>query len=212
MAKQIIDEKLDILATSGDEDEATAALDHRETPISDEEETVAAYSTLTPEQREERRLARKPPIDHLPEAVHVTDDYQLIPLFDVGDRIVAERYLGEDTDSGWFDTRILKVLSIEDETGVVKCWDEEWKQFAVTGFKHPNIILKLAPAYGNPFAAPKKKAPVPAVNPSSSAPGAAKKGRGRPKGSKNRSKDVVAAEKQARREEKQAKKARRGRR
>lgn len=196
MAKQDVDEP----EVAEPETTDDADLDDREKPISgeaDEQEGESADGTLTPEQREQKRLARKPRIDHLPDGVALLDDGTVLPLFDVGDRIIAERHISFLQGHPWLDTRVYTVTSIDDETGAVHCRDDELHHYACVGFKHPFTRIKLCPKKGNPFRAPKEIKPP--VQPT--APGE-KKRRGRPKGSKNRPKEVIEAERQARKEKK----------
>lgn len=170
--------------------------------------------TATPEQREQRRLSRKPRIDHLPDGVALLDDGTVLPLFDVGSRIVAERHTALLPGMPWLDTRVYRVRSIDDETGTVSCDDEELRHHAAIGFKHPLTRIKLAPDRGNPFRAPRRpNAGAGQRSPDRQAePAGDKKRRGRPKGSKNRDKATIDAEKQQRKAERQQKKGRRGRR
>lgn len=195
MAKKNVDEP----EVTEPVDEEDADLDDQEKPISDEaegEEGETVDGTLTPEQREQRRLSKKPKIDHLPDGVALLDDGSVLPLFDVGDRIIAERHISFLAGHPWLDTRVYKVTSIDDETGAVHCTDEELHHYACVGFKHPFTRIKLAPLKGNPFRAPKPERPKQELK-----PGEQKK-RGRPKGSKNRPKEIIEQERQARKEKK----------
>lgn len=159
----------------------------------DEEEDFLVAG-LSPEQRAAKREAKKPNISHLTDAVGELPDGNKIALFDVGDRIIVQRNLAWALDQ-WLDTKAYVVRSIDDDTGIVKCQDDEMGHHAVVGFKHPGQVFKFAPKKGNPFKAPKvEKAPVVEL-----APGEKKK-RGRPKGTKNRSKDLIKAEKAAKKE------------
>lgn len=205
-------------------DDQELDLEQREKPISPEpeppsdaeEKAVAeefALAGLTPEQREQKRLSNKPSIDHLPDGVAALDDGSVLPLFDVGERIVAERHTDLLGGAPWLDTRVYIVKSINDETGELLCYDEELQHFAYIGFRNPLTRIKLAPKHGDPFKVPKQQekqqedpvavAGEPAASP---VPGDKKK-KGRPKGSKNRPKEVIEAEKKAKKAEKAAKKA-----
>lgn len=182
-------------------EESEPELDDQTKPISDaasDEDEEYASASLTPEQREQRRLAKKPKIDHLQDGTTTLDDGSILPLFDVGDTIVAERHISFVDNHPWLDTRLYTVRSIDDEKGIVHCTDVELVHYACIGFKHPHTRIKLAPKRGNPFKAPKvEKVQV-------ELPPGEKKKRGRPKGSKNRPKDVIKAEKQAKKEGKAA--------
>lgn len=176
-------------------------LSDQEKPISPEAdaqegedaEEAASYG-LSPEQREQKRLSRKPRIDHLKDGTVMLDDGTVLPLFEVGDRIVAERHISFLQGHPWLDTRTYVVRDINDETGEVHCTDEEMRHYACVGFKHPFTRIKLAPKKGNPFLVPKVEKPKAAPQADGT------KRRGRPKGSKNRPKEIIEAEKKARKE------------
>lgn len=173
------------------EEEPTVETEVEDEPIED--------GSLTPEQREQKRLARKPNIDHLQDGTIITKDGDVVPLFDVGDRIVVERLASCLIGLPWLDTRVYLVQRINDDTGQVDCIDPEFHHYACVGFKSPYQKFKLCPAKGNPFTVPKKiTAPKQEL-----APGE-KKRRGRPKGSKNRPKEIIQQERQARKEGKAA--------
>lgn len=175
-------------------------LEQREKPMpegtDDEDKEAYESCSMTPEQRERKRLARKPPIDHLADGVATLDDGTLLPLFDVGDRIVAERHISFLAGAPWLDTRVYVVRSIDDEKGEVHCTDEEMRHYACVGFRHPFTRIKLAPKKGDPFRVPRREK---REEQAAAAPGDRKK-RGRPKGSKNRPKEVIEAERRAKRE------------
>lgn len=166
-------------------------------PVDHDPDEDMTSASLSNEQRESKRLARKPTIDHLPDAIVTDASGALIPLFDVGDRIVVERYLLWYPFS-WLDTKVYTVRQIDDDTGVVRCRDEEYAQQAFVGFKHAGQTFKLAPKRGNPFNVAKmKKSGVERSD--LNAPAGEKKRRGRPKGSKNRPKEEIKAEREERR-------------
>jgi len=101
----------------------------------------------------------------------------------------------------WLYTLVGKVRSIDDDTGLVTLWDEDSDQrnpmCRYVSFKSSLCIFKLAPVRGNPFDAAKIARVLPPR-----VPGEKKRGRGRPKGSKNRPKEVIQAERAARKAEK----------
>jgi len=208
MAKKIVAEPTPPVAEEPAEVEPTGQETESQPPTVDEDEDLAGAG-LTPEQRNARRLARKPNISHLPPGIASVPGSkdpvtgllkdEVFALFDVGDRIVVERYISWSLDQ-WLDTKVYRVTSIDDETGHVRCIDEEYNHNATVGFKHPGQTFKLAPKKGNPFTAPKVK------NAGSSQPDATgkPKRRGRPKGSKNRPKEVIKLERQAKKEGKAA--------
>ena len=156
---------------------------------------------LAPEERLRRREAKRPTVDHL-EAGVADVDGNLVALFDVGSRVIVERRTSIGQGSPWWlDTKQYTVNGIDDDTGKVLLFDDDLLHHGVANFKNPNHIFKLCPLKGNPFRVQRTKQaddkPVQAV-----ADGA-KKHKGRPKGSKNRPKDIIAAEKKARREARQ---------
>lgn len=165
-------------------------------------------ATLQPEVREERRLSRKPRIDHLKPGT-VSVDGEVLPLFDVGERVVVERHSSLLPGNPWLDTQIFLVENINDDNGTVRGRHEELARTGFFGFKDSFTIVKLAPKKGNPFKADniardeKKEAKKAAL-----APGEKIK-RGRPKGSKNRSKEDIKADRLAKKTERDAKKAKR---
>jgi len=163
-------------------------------PEVDEEEEEFKSAGLSPEQRAARREAKRPNINHLTDAVAELPNGDRVALFDVGDRIIVQRNLTWALDQ-WLDTRVYVVKSINDDTGAVHCQDDEMGHYACVGFKTPGQLFKFAPKKGNPFKAPKVEKPV-----QPDLPPGEKKRRGRPKGSKNRSKEVIKQERQARKE------------
>ncbi len=173
--------------------EATLLGDREEQPSPVDDEAFVAPSVS-----EERRLSKKPNIDHLENGVTWVNELGVVPLFGVGDRIIAERHLSILDDHRWLDTRIYIVQSIDDDLGVVHCQDEEQRHYACVGFKHPYTKIKLVPKRGNPWKASKIEKPR-QIDGVSQGDSAKKKGRGRPKGSKNRDRETIKAEKAAKR-------------
>ena len=166
------------------------------TPIEEEEETIKAEDMLSHEQRFQRWQSKRPPIDHLRDGVFHNSDGTSLPLFDVGDRIVVDVRTTLLRGVPWLQTLVGKVRTIDDESGLVTLWDEDADPrnppCRYVNFKDTLHIFKLAPDKGNPFE------PPPAPKPEKPQPVSGKKGRGRPKGSKNRPKDVIKAEREAR--------------
>ena len=158
---------------------------------------------LSHEQRFARWQAKRPNIDHLPTGIAVDpSDGSCVPLFDVGDRIVVDRRTTLLRGTPWLETIVGKVRSIDDDSGLVTMWDEEGDArnppCKYVNFKDALHIFKLAPAKGDPFVPPPPpKQPKPQKQPG-------EKHRGRPKGSKNRPKDVIQAEREARKASKRA--------
>jgi hypothetical protein len=148
-----------------------------------------------------RREARKrPSCDRLSPGVATLDDGTRLPLFNTGDRVIVERMASCLAGHPWLDTVVGRVKSIDDETGHVVLEDEDSDPRLPArchrSFTSGLHVFWLAAAKGNPFAAP-KTIQVPRQG-EQKATGAAKGRRGRPKGSKNRPKAIVAAEKQDR--------------
>ena len=133
-----------------------------------------------------------------------------MPLFSVGDRVVVDRRTNLLPGDPWLETIVGRVRSIDDESGAVSILDEEGDP------RHPPCRwfslrdeltdFRFAPARGNPFnvpAVPKREAPATPVDPSQP------KRKGRPKGSKNRPKEEIRAEREAYKKMRAEKKAKR---
>ena len=136
----------------------------------------------------------KPDISRLPDAV-VSGQ----PMFGRDDKLVVERYATVLPGRPYLDTKTYKVVDVNPANGAVRLYDEDLKQFASTNFidgLRAGYVYKLAKGVavstkrkrGRP-----RKNPVVEVQPVEETK--PKRGRGRPAGSKNRPKDVVAAEK-----------------
>jgi hypothetical protein len=142
--------------------------------------------------------SRKPDISHLAAAT-VTDESGLVlPLFDVNDRIVIERHASMLDGRPWLDTQTYVVQSIDDETGDLRLWNPDLSQFALGNFRTGpargddyRLADGSGPVVGKRKRGRPRKRPVHLV----AQQGEKKRGRGRPKGSKNRPKDVIKAEK-----------------
>ena len=170
------------------------------TPESDED------VNLPDEARFARWQARRPRIEHLSPAVVSQAGERnpdtgllasvILPLFDVGDRIVVDVRTTFLPSTPWLHTLVGKVRSIDDDTGVVSLYDEDsdprCPMVRWVSFKDGLHDFRLAPAKGNPFNAEKVKPVRPPP-----APGEERRGRGRPKGSKNRPKEEIKAEREA---------------
>jgi hypothetical protein len=211
----------DTFTEQAPESETVTSEPEEVTPEETEEATAKVVANMSGEAMRARWQARRPSIAHLKPAV-VSQPGELnpatglmamltLPLFDVGDRIVVDVRTHFLTGDPWLHTLVGKVRSIDDDTGVVSLWDEEsdirCPMVRWVSFMDALCEFRLAPAKGDPFAvsavrAAAKPAPV---------PGEEKRGRGRPKGSLNRSKEEIAAEREAYRKMREEKKARRGR-
>lgn len=187
---------------------------------------------LTPEERISRRSALMPDISWLKNAVK---DDMFIPV--KGDYFIAEMYSVLDDRHPWLDTRVYMLTKDPADNGDLKLYDPARGQCAAMNWKtalKAGYVLKLTPPGRNPetlfesSSGRRKKFEKPAYvikheqklleeeNVISSdaqppAPPEQRRGRGRPPGAKNRPKDVIRAEKEARRQELAAKRAKRGR-
>lgn len=192
----------------------TPAVGPEPDPTADE---AAAFeeAVMSDDARRARWQSRRPRILHLPEGVaHVKGErdpntglmpVELVPLFDVGTRIVVDcttkllrpvGVVGGEPVWPWLETIVGKVRSIDDETGLVTVYDEEsdprCPKVRYVSFRDGLHDFRLAPERGNPFNAEKVKPVRPPP-----APGEVRRGRGRPKGSKNRPKEEIQAEREA---------------
>lgn len=148
-----------------------------------------------PTQAMQKRLAMKPNIDYLEEAITIAEVdgvEMLVPLFNVGDRIIIERYASTLPGNPWLDTQTYRVEAIDDETGNLKLWNVEVSQWAFGNFI-------TGPANGDVYKLPedciqiigKKSRGRPTKNKKRNIQGEpGKKKRGRPKGSKNKPKEM----------------------
>jgi hypothetical protein len=145
---------------------------------------------------EDRKPIVKPDISRLLEAL----DSAGLPLFKAGDNIVIERYSIELEDRPYIDTRTLRVVSVDADTGLIRLYDESLGQHALSDWKNgPKMGITFKLSAGTAVNTKKKRGRPrknPAIEPANAVtvkkvPGK----RGRPKGSKNRSGEVVAAEK-----------------
>ena len=142
------------------------------------------------------KAVSKPDISRLPNAIEGG-----IPQFGPGDKIVIERYSSFLRGRPYLDTKTYTVLEVDAFTGKIKLYDDQLQQNAIdnwkTGARFGNVY-KLA--NGNVVSTKKKrgrprKAPIGEEQPL--VPPGEKRGRGRPKGVKNRPKEEIEAEKAA---------------
>lgn len=151
------------------------------------------------------RTKNRPDISGLPDAV--VDGR---PIFVRGDKIVIERRVAMFADHPYLDTRAYHVNAVDMETGRVELFDETLMQHArdnwIEGLRIGQVYKLTTNARVDvgkrKRGRPRKNPIAPAAAPAT--PGEKKK-RGRPKGSKNRTKDVIAAEKTERKLVKAAK-------
>lgn len=161
------------------------------------------------EAKEKARSEAKPLIDHLADAVGQDPFGNPILNAKVGDKIIIERVASVLSHKPWLDTKTYVITSIDGVTGDLCLMDHDLGQQAgsnyITGLKH-GYRFKLPNSKGmsigkrkrgrpkkNPTGAPELTKPV-----QLDANGQPiKKKRGRPPGTKNRDRDVIAAEKKA---------------
>ncbi len=137
----------------------------------------------------------KPDISSLEDAVEVNDDGTVKFLPVVGGKVVIERCV---EDGQWLDTNLYTVTDIDTESGALRLIRDEFGHNAMSNYMEGILrgyVFKLPPKKG-PIV--KRKVRAGKMKPTltvPSDPNAPKKGRGRPKGSKNRPKEVIQAEK-----------------
>lgn len=129
------------------------------------EHEISTNETLTMQERMKRRLANKPYIDHLEDAVVMKDDK---PFFtqEKGTRVIIERVATVLSGSPWLDTRSYIVQSVDQETGVLKLQDEEMRHASESNFITATAAgyrFKKPPGKGAPLPTKNKAAPKPAV-------------------------------------------------
>lgn len=156
-----------------------------------------------------------PRIDHLPNAFTQGFDGKPQPNLSVGSRIVIERRASILDGNPWLDTRVYEIREIDQESCILKLWDPELRHHARDNYKigfQVGSRYKIPPTKGRWDVAPKV---TPVVVPTPEALQISLEGtttprkRGRPKGSKNRSKEAIKAEKEQLRAMKSEKKQRR---
>ena len=188
-------------------------------PQSEVQEYESISSILASEAKERARLASKPVLDHLEDAVEVDD--LGIPTFTVapGDKVVVERYATILRGSPWLDTKVYTVESIDGVTGTLRLWDDDDKCHAmtnyITGFA-AGFKFKVPPAKGGvPTSQRRRGRPRKILPPGQEKPSTpilgedgqpVKKKRGRPPGVKNRPRDVIVEERRAKVKAKKSKK------
>jgi hypothetical protein len=189
-------------------------------PQAEVQEYESISSILASEAKERARLASKPVLDHLEDAVEVDD--LGIPTFTVapGDKVVVERYATILRGSPWLDTKVYTVESIDGVTGTLRLWDDDDKCHAmtnyITGFA-AGFKFKVPPAKGGvPTSQRRRGRPRKILPPGQEKPSTpilgedgqpVKKKRGRPPGVKNRPRDVIVEERRAKVKAKKSKKS-----
>jgi len=168
-------------------------------------------SILDNEAKERARVAQKPIIDHLEDAIELDDDG--VPVFTIppGEKVIIERVRTILPGNAWLDTKMYTVETIDGVTGNLMLWDDEGKCHAMSNYLTApprGYKFKVPPAkgglqiQGRRRGRPRKLVPIGQEKPvepvqldENGQP--IKKKRGRPAGSKNRPRDVVQAEKRA---------------
>lgn len=186
------------------------------------EEITPVESALTPEAQEiaaalrvTHREAAKPDISRLPDAI--VGGSLVVRR---GEKIVIERRATFLAGNPYLDTRTYTVREVK-ENGDLVLWDDSTDQWAMDNWINGpgrghvyKIALRGGMSSKRRRGRPRKHTVDPTPIPHTGAGCALKKGRGRPKGSKNRSREEVKAEKAKRnaaRAEKRAKRlARKG--
>lgn len=182
-------------------------------PEVDESDSPSAFAAAATA-REAARLASRPNIDHLPDAIAKDEMGVWQLLARPGEKVIIERFSSILHGSPWMDTKTFVVDSIDGATGNIYLHDIELCRQSMT-----NIPLALK--YGHRFKLPtarmsdltsKRKRGRPrkvvVAAPTASPPPAPSEGsdqpkrRGRPKGSKNRPAEVREAERAAKKVEK----------
>jgi len=193
--------------------------------MTDEEKEVITndeVDEITRAQRlEYKKTSSKPLIDHLEDAVTKDEFGNLVFNAKVGDKIVIERFATVLSHRPWLDTKTYIIQGVDSVTGNLQLMDYDLGQTAlsnyITGLQH-GYRFKIPNAKG--ISIGKRKRGRPRKNPTD-APEPAKpvqlgpdgkplaKKRGRPAGTKNRSKEVIKAEKKAKLERRKTKDLRR---
>lgn len=199
-------------------------------PLIEDLETTVVYpldddgaAYLSNDELRERHNAQKPDIDSLKSAV-----VGGVFLPKKGDYVVIERRLLCFSDHPWLDTRVYRLLDDVTFDGNLNLWDPIRHQCAKSNWKRGigcGFVFKLPPKGRNPetclegggkrrtkraVVAEDKPPIVTTVQPVIKLDedgNPVKRGRGRPKGVKNRDKATIEAERRARSEEKRAAKS-----
>jgi len=209
------------------------SIDSTRSNAEEDEANAVADGLLSEQARYAKWQARRPPVAHLKAGVvFAAGNPGPLPLFDIGDRVIVEQrttLLDQQPDPldpdhvsrhPWLRTIVGRVRSIDDDAGTVivveEGQDARWVHVAHFTMNDPdNTAFFLAPSkYGDPFdisavKTAEKEAARKAAAIAASMPGApVKRGRGRPKGSLNRPKEEIEAERKALREHRDARKVR----
>lgn len=185
------------------------------------EEAEAQGALLSNEELLLQRSAQQPDIDWLRDAI--VDDI-FVPVRN--DYVVIEMYSMLDSRHGWLDTRVYQLLRDPAPDGYLKLYDVARKQCAQMNWKvgiKAGYQFKMPPSGRNPetllesYSGRRKKLEKPAIinvpkqqtNTINVDGSTIKKHRGRPPGSKNRSKEEIQHDKDIRRQKIAQKRAKR---
>lgn len=166
---------------------------------------------------ETAKVANKPMIDHLPDAVEKDEMGMLTLLAAPGEKIIVERYATILRGSPWLDTKTYTIETINAANGDLGLWDDDLGRSAMSNFIQGTKLgyrfklpagrvgighRKRGRPRKNPTGVPEETKPV-----QLDANGQPiKKKRGRPPGVKNRPREEIVAEKKAKLEQRKTKK------
>jgi len=190
-------------------------------PPDDEPEFESISSILANEAKEKARLAQKPILDALEDAIELDEDGTPVFTIPPGERVIIERVASILPGSPWLDTKSYTVETIDGVTGNLILWDDAGKCHAMSNYltaPKKGYKFKVPPAkggiqlQGRKRGRPRKVVPLGQEKPAAPVQldengQPIKKKRGRPPGIKNRPKEVVAAERKAKAQMKSKKKA-----
>lgn len=222
----------DELRDRGDTDEELDVASPLPEPTPEESEATERRQALddalmSDEARYARWQSRRPPVSHLmPGVVYPPGTSGPLPIFDVGTRVVVEQRTAEldarpdplcpdrTVRHPWLRTVVGEVRSIDDDTGHVvvapEDQDHRWvRESHFSMFDAENTVFFLAPRRGDPFDVTAVRTAEREAARAAAATRGAGRGRGRPKGSGNRPKDVIQAERDALRRLREEKRLRR---
>lgn len=153
------------------------------------------------------KVVSKPDISRLPDAI-----VGGVAQFSEGDKLVIERYSSFLRGKPYLDTKTYRVIRHDEFTGRIHLFDEQLDQNAIMNWKEGlrfGTIFKLATGKVDISTKKKRGRPKKLVDglPPEPKPEGEKRGRGRPKGAKNRDKETIAAEKAERKAALKARKA-----
>lgn len=132
---------------------ADEKLPAREEQDDDSDEATLAREVLSAEERNAKRLARKPDVSRLSPGIGQDG----LPLFDKGSRVVVERRISFIHGNPWLDTHVYTVLHLDLSSGIVQALDEEHGHRSFLSFKDGFHDFYLCPKKGNPLAKQRRR-------------------------------------------------------